>query len=314
MIDKITLGAVTTIRRDISAGYSEWDFVSADWHWDSIFCDRDALIEDLDLAMQRNASIYIFGDLFDAMQGRFDPRRSMDELRPEFRSDRYFDLVVKALVEFLKPYAKNIQMIADGNHETSILKHNNTSLLDRLIDRLNDGEDVNITHGGYGGWVVFQYTINTTVKKSIRMKYFHGSGGGGPVTRGVIQTNRQSVFLPDADIVVNGHTHDEWHMPITRERVSEAGVHFFDIVHHIRVAGYKNAYGDGTAGWEVTRGAAPKPIGGAWIHKELSYHPSVARNNGGAIKITVIAQPRPPTIVQSIQDLYEGPVYPEETG
>ena len=313
-MDKLTVGAVTTLRRDIDAGYSEWSLLISDLHYDSIYCDRDALQEDLELAMQRNASIYMFGDIFDAMQGRFDPRRSMDELRPEFRSDRYFDLVVKDLAKFFKPYAKNIELIADGNHETSIIRHNNTSLLDRLIDRLNDIDGVDITHGGYGGWIVYLYTINKTVRTSIRMKYFHGSGGGGPVTRGVIQTNRQSVYLPDADIIVNGHTHDEWYMPITRERVSDQGIHYFDIVHHIRLAGYKNAYGDGTTGWEVTRGGAPKPIGGAWINKELSFKQNVARNRGGTIDITVIAKPRPPTIVESVPGLYEGVIFPEETG
>lgn len=313
-MDKLTIGAVTTLRRDIDAGYSEWMLLLSDLHYDSIYCDRDALQEDLDKAMRRNAKIYIFGDIFDAMQGRFDPRRSMDELRPEFRTDLYFDVVIKDLARFFKPYAKNIELMSDGNHEVSIIKHNNTSLLDRLIDRLNDGEGVNITHGGYGGWMVWMYTINTTVKKSIRMKYFHGSGGGGPVTRGVIQTNRQSVFLPDADIIVNGHTHDEWHMPITRERVSNSGVHYFDIVHHIRLAGYKNAYGDGTTGWEVTRGGAPKPVGGAWVNFELTFSRKIARNKGGAIDITVIAKPRPPTIVESVMDVYDGPVYPEETG
>jgi len=46
------------------------------------------------------------GDWFDAMQGKFDPRRNMDELRPEYRTEKYFDVVVESSAEFLKPYAK----------------------------------------------------------------------------------------------------------------------------------------------------------------------------------------------------------------
>jgi hypothetical protein len=56
------------------------------------------------------------------MQGRFDPRRDMDELRPEYRRNDYYDFVVRDAADFLEPYANNIALISDGNHELAVLK------------------------------------------------------------------------------------------------------------------------------------------------------------------------------------------------
>ena len=119
--------------------------------------------------------------------------------------------------------------------------------------------------GGYGGWVRFICQMTKTRTRRIDLKYFHGSGGGGPVTRGVIQTNRMAVYLPDADIVVSGHTHDQWIVPVARERISTAGEVKMDEQSHVRCGTYKDEYGDGFGGWHVERGAPPKPLGALWL-------------------------------------------------
>ena len=125
--------------------------------------------------------------------------------------------------------------------------------------------------------------IGGTQRLSKNLKYFHGAGGGGPVTRGVIQTNRQAVYLPDADIVVNGHTHDAWYMPIQRERISDQGIIYQDIQHHIRTTSYKDEYKDGKGGWHVETWRPPKPIGAAWLR---FYYESV--DSRGTIKVEAI--------------------------
>ncbi len=61
-------------------------------------------------------------------------------------------------------------------------------------------------------------------KVPLIMAYHHGYGGGGPVTKDVIQTNRRAVYLPDANIVISGHTHDRWIVPVTRNRISHIGI------------------------------------------------------------------------------------------
>lgn len=229
----------------------------------------------------------------------------MAELRPEYRREDYYDFVVRDVGNILAPYAENIAVIADGNHELSVLKNANTNLADRLVERLNNNHGGQIKHGGYGGWVRFMWERKKNPQNSIKLKYFHGSGGEAPVTRGAIQTNRQAVFLPDADIVVNGHSHHGYHMPIPRERISNKGDQYFDIQHHIRTPGYKQSYGDGSAGWDVTRGGVPKPIGGAWVRMYWCNS-----TNRAEVEVTELIH-RPNVFSPSI-DVYTGIVFPQE--
>jgi hypothetical protein len=264
-------GAVTTVRIDYSGGNNEHTlFLASDLHVDAVSCNRDVLLADMQEAVNRNAMIFLIGDIFDAMQGRFDPRRSLDELRPEYRRQDYYDFVVKDVARILGPFAKNIVLISDGNHETATLKNANLSLTDRLIWLLNTQYGGNVQHGGYGGWVRFMLEGNSGGRASVKMKYFHGAGGDSPVTRGVIQTNRQAVYLNGADIVVNGHNHNAYYVPIVQESVSDAGKVIFSTQHHVRTPGYKSEYNDGTKGWAVEKGMVPKPLGGAFVNLKVT--------------------------------------------
>jgi hypothetical protein len=243
----------------------------SDNHHDSIYCNREFEKEHFEEAKKRNALIIQTGDFFDAMQGRFDPRRSMDELREEYRRSDYYDFVVADAIEFLKPYAPNIMLLGRGNHESAVRKNASIDLTDRLVYMLNSQHGGNIIAGGYGGWVRMLFRKEDRGGQpagSLNIKYFHGAGGEAPVTRGAIQTNRQAVFLPDADVVVNGHSHQNYIITNTRERLSQKSKIFFDNQYFIRVPGYKQSYADGTGGWDVETGKAPKPIGAVWLHME----------------------------------------------
>ena len=112
--------------------------------------------------------------------------------------------------------------------------------------------------------------------------YFHGSGGGGPVTRGAIQTNRMAVNYPDADVVMSGHTHDNWIIPIKRQRIGQSGVPYQDLAYHVRTPTYKDEYDSGV-GWAIEKGLNPKPLGCVW----LEFY--VADNTAGAIGVRVTA-------------------------
>jgi len=280
-------GNVTSMWFDVKAGWEQWFLLRSDVHHDSVRCARELETQHLLEAKRRKAYILDAGDLFDAMQGRFDPRRSMDELREEYRRNDYYDFVVKDTAEYLSPYSKQIIMLGRGNHETAVLKNANTDLTDRLAYAINSAHKTDIKTGGYGGWVRFMFNLRDGkqpgVRTSIRMKYFHGAGADAPVTRGVIQTNRQAVYLPDATIVWNGHNHSNYVIPIARERLSEKGTLYSDIQWHIRTPGYKQDYGDGSKGWAVEKGQSPKPIGVVWMKLDyfsdsirIKFEPDVA--------------------------------------
>jgi hypothetical protein len=279
------VGAITTMRSD--NGFNL--FITSDIHFDSVYCNRDRFFKDLEIGIDRGCNIIIVGDLFDAMNGRFDPRRDMSHLRPEYRRDDYYDFIVDDAVEKLKPYAKHILMITEGNHEGSVLKNANTDLIGRLTKKLN------ILRGGYGGIILAKDKKHTTP-----IKYFHGSGGEAPVTKGAIQTNRQAVFLPDFQIVLNGHSHNAYWIPLVRERVSFEGEHYYDIQHHIRTPGYLMSYGDGTNGWEVTRGGVPKPVGSFVLKIK----------DGEIFPYPIIHAPK---AISPVIDQYSGIVFPQDS-
>src|SRR3972149_4460533 len=278
-------GAVITVTNWANKGKGIKILVTSDVHFDSALCNRTQFFEDMEVALENEAMILIIGDFFDAMNGRFDPRRDMSKLRPEYRREDYYDYIVQDAANKLREISKNILFIAPGNHELSVLKNANTDLTSRLAKKLST-RNHSIFVGGYGGIIMIQ---NMSV--TIPIKYFHGSGGEAPVTRGAIQTNRQAVFLPDFKLVLNGHSHHMYWIPIVRERVNPYNGHYFDIQHHVRTPGYLMDYGDGTSGWEVTRGGVPKPIGSCLIDIK-----------GEEILVTpIIHAPLP---IGSVEDLY----------
>jgi hypothetical protein len=271
---------VHTIVMQVVPGWEQWFLLSGDRHHDNLHCDQDFEREHLEEAKEKGAGILDVGDMFCAMQGKYDPRSSLESLRPEHKKDNYFDALIETAHTFYKPYAANFLVVAQGNHETSIIKRNGTNLVDRFCAKMREsGSPVQM--GGYGGWIRFQFMFNgSRIVK--RLKYFHGSGGGGPVTRGVIQTNRQAVYLPDADIVLNGHTHDQYIVPIQRERLNQKGVIEQDCTWYVRTGTYKDEYRDGSGGWHVERGGPPKPIGAVWL--KFSYE-NMSRVGGGKFGI-----------------------------
>lgn len=258
-------GNVLNIREDAPNGWEQYVLLMSDNHHDSPQCDRKLEEKHLKEAKAKNAWILFAGDYFDAMQGRKDPRGSYNNLDPALLGDDYLDRLVKFNADFLAPFADNILMIGRGNHETGALKHYNVDLTSNLVYRLRNETKSDVRAGGYGGWVRFLFTMDKTKRFSLNMKYFHGAGGEAPVTRGAIQTNRQAVYLPDADVVWNGHNHQGYVMMIQRERISAAGRIYQDIQWHVRTPGYLNGYGDGSGGWAVESGMAPTPNGCVWL-------------------------------------------------
>jgi len=251
---------------DFYADFSQDFLLTADRHHDSKWCNRDLEKRHLEEAKRRNAFIIDCGDLIDAMQGKWDPRRSYDDVRPEYVCERYYDAIVEDAAKFYEPYADNFLLLGRGNHDNSIIKYTNHDMLSQLAFMLNGKRDRPLCLGGYGGYIILYFANkNGGHRSSITIKYFHGAGGEAPVTRGVIQTNRQAVIYPDAQLVLNGHNHHEYTLAMKRERISTHGELYSDICWFARTPGYHDSYADGTSGWEVERGGVPKPQGCIWM-------------------------------------------------
>ena len=167
--------------------------VLSDVHWDNPHCDRKLLKKHLDYCLDKNIPVIIVGDMFCLMQGRGDNRRNKSDIRPEHNNARYLDSVVETAVEWFAPYAGILKLITYGNHETGIIKYQETDVLQRFVSLFNYTNKSTVELGGYGGWIIYSFKDSSITNASFKHKYFHGSGGGGIVTKGAINLTRAPV-------------------------------------------------------------------------------------------------------------------------
>jgi hypothetical protein len=245
----------------------------SDLHWDNPKCDRKALKRHLDYAVKEGAVIMVNGDFFCLMQGKYDPRGNKKDILPEHNKANYIDAVIEDAVDWFAPYANHLQFIGYGNHETNILKRLETDPLRRFVDLYNytHKPENPICLGGYGGWLTVQFKPNATERKSYTINYFHGSGGGGIVTKGVIQNQRRDAMTEGADCVWMGHVHELYTMVVTKQTLDRNRVPILKDVLHVRTAAYKEEYQDGFGGWHIERGAPPKPVGGVMLELGVTH-------------------------------------------
>ena len=248
-----------------SGNWEQWFLLSSDRHWDNPKSDWDLQKKHLEMAKERNAKILDFGDLFCAMQGKYDRRASKENIRPEHNTANYLDALVDTASDFFKPYAHLFAHISEGNHETAIKRNHETDLIERFITLLNHKAGTSISKGLYTGWIRFRLKYkNGQHHQTYNLNYTHGYGGGGPVTRGVIQTNRKAVYLPDAHFCISGHVHEQWLVTIPRERISIKGNVKIDEQIHVCLPTYKEEYLMGEQ-YHRERGRPPKPLGAYWL-------------------------------------------------
>jgi hypothetical protein len=239
----------------------------SDLHWDNPKCDREQLKRHLDYCLEKDIKVMLNGDTFCLMQGKFDPRRSKKDIRPEHNKANYLDAVIEDAVDWFSPYADILTVVGYGNHETAILKNLETDPLQRFVDLLNYKCKSNVVTGGYGGWLILNVSPDKDGNKrvSVKVKYYHGSGGGGVVTKGALNLTRALELAEGFDVFTMGHIHENSSRNDVRETLNtHAGNYKIELkpIHMAITGTYKEEYGEGFMGWHVERGAPPKPIGG----------------------------------------------------
>jgi UDP-2,3-diacylglucosamine pyrophosphatase LpxH len=238
----------------------------SDVHFDSSYCNRKLFFKDLKEAKKRNAKVRCAGDFFDLMESRKDPRSNKKNLRVENKHSNYLDKVVENAVNDLLPYLSILEFFSYGNHETAIIDHYETDLLLRFVTELNRAGG-NVVLGSYSGWIcdLFYRGEKTIASRRVFKTYFHhGYGGGGAVTKGTIQHNRQKVFVAGADIIWMGHTHDEYDLPYIEVSLNSSRRITKKRVNCIRTASYKDDFTSDS--WATKKGMPPKPLGGRFLH------------------------------------------------
>jgi len=263
-VEKTAKGVVCIDFDANGPNWEQWVLITADRHHDNAKCLWDLETKHLKQAKERNALICDFGDLMCLMQGKWDKRSDISQCRPEHREGRYIDSVISTAVDFFKPYADNWAFCSPGNHETSILKHHETDPTARFVEGMRDAGASLLVKGDYAGFIRFRAERSERKSSRLVLGYHHGYGGGGPVTKGTIQTNRMSTYLPDCNLVVSGHVHEKWALQIDRSRLSHVGKPYLDRQVHLKIPGYKDEYSSFN-GWHIERGGTPKPLGAWWL-------------------------------------------------
>lgn len=184
----------------------------SDLHIGASSVDYKLIDEELEEAWKNDDRILINGDVFDMILTRDFKRFEPDVLHSRLRGCR--DIINKAVdwgEEIFGDYARNIDMIGVGNHESAVEKHHNVDVVGMLIERLERRKGAKIAYGGYSGFVDYRFRCCRHNKeergagKRYVIYYHHGSGGACEVTKGVADLHHKSWI--DADVIWLGHKH-----------------------------------------------------------------------------------------------------------
>lgn len=249
----------------------EWyDFLLiSDIHIDHPKCNRKLLKQHLEEVKAKRGYVIINGDLFCAMQGKFDKRANKSSVRTEDSTDFYFDNIVDHAVEFFLPYAENILLVSHGNHETSVIRRLERSLLNRFSDKIYEKTKHRIVIGHYHGWILFRNTTKFakahTSVACYKIYYHHGAGGDAPVTEGAIEDNRKMTHVDGADAIWQGHNHAKYsrQKAVMYLQTNVRVVPKLRALDFIRSGTYKQEYTG--HGFHIEKGRGPKPLGGVWF-------------------------------------------------
>jgi hypothetical protein len=244
----------------------------SDVHYDSKDCHRDLLKSH----MKEADYILCFGDWFDVMGCYKDPRSKGQDVRPEYlsQSKAYLDLIVEDAYNFLLPFKDKLLFMGSGNHESAIVKHRDTDILNTLCFLLRTAGSP-VVKGGYSGYINFSLKPHTTSEKTVNklLAYHHGYGGNAPRSKGILRSQMDALNWSDADIIVSGHDHNKLHdFNVVYKRNIFSGKIDHITKDWIKLGNYKrNDQNPGIGGWAVEKGFMPKPIGGYFCELHANF-------------------------------------------
>ena len=244
---------------------------ASDVHFDNPKCKRDLFFSHLERIRKKKGKAYIIGDLFCFMQGKYDPRRAKGDIREEHNKNNYIDAVIDDTVNLLSPYADVIVFVSDGNHETAILKNLETDTLERFVNKFNERNKTNVLKGGYRGWIIIKKMASKDETISHKIYYHHGYGGGGEMTKGILQHSRMNMHIEGADAIIMGHVHESY-VQVNKAVYFDNNPSAFNekerIIWNLRSACYKEEFAGSDGGFHIERGRPPKPLGGIYAKFE----------------------------------------------
>lgn len=198
------------LRQDYSKTKEFYYFLCSDLHFGNKGQDKDLIKKEFEEAKRLNAKIFINGDW-----GEFIMSGDMKRYHPSsdaYGTDNNINMTINEAFDFLSPYAKQIQMIGCGNHETSVSRFHHFDATQQLIYSLNKTHGTKICHGQYCGYIVIKYSRGNGGGKTYKIFYNHGQGSTAEVTKGSIDLSRHMANKV-SDLTWLGHKHTKILLP-----------------------------------------------------------------------------------------------------
>lgn len=232
-------------------------------------------------AVDNDWPVLMIGDFYDAKEGRFDPRADRtkkDELNGP--DSGYINHLVDYGARRIEPYADNIALMGEGNHEASLRKNMDVDIMHLLGRELTARGKQAPMMAGYHGWVIVRYKMST-VSGRVAIRFHHGTGGNSPVSRGAIKAHRRATFIEGADFVISGHIHTPDYSHYRSEYVTNQGRLAHRDTIHLVVPGYQRSDAYKAGGWEIMKEFPPQPCGCARLDIEFGDREKESRSKGG---------------------------------
>jgi predicted phosphodiesterase len=224
----------------------------ADVHFDSKHCDRNLLTKHLNYCKDNGIDVFILGDFFDCMGGKYDKRTNKSDILPEYQCADYFNAVTESAIEYLRKF-NVVKLITMGNHESSVLQQHEIDLTKTLCTALD------IQGGDYRGFITVNLRGKESNGKKFVIYYTHGEGGNSPVTKGTLLPLRRAATNV-ADLYLSGHLHQAWSFPTNMFYVDNNNNIKEKSIKHLQTGTYE----DSLSAYADRKGHAPSSKGG-WI-------------------------------------------------
>ena len=251
---------ITTIEIPIKLGEPLRTLFISDVHTDAPNCDRKLLFNHMRTVKRSGGLVFVIGDMWDLMQTRNDPRRSVDGKRPEDSTEEeYLDLVIESTLKFYDEFKDNIAFIGRGNHEDVITRYSGTNITKRFIKEINSSNIHGATaYGAYSGIIRLKFMVDAGSKTPrpiiYPIYYHHGAGGNARRTKGVLNVDMNEALISGVRMYVSGHDHNKWHMPRDKFFLGTKGELEVIDVHHMKLGSYLSRNDWATSkGFENTR-------------------------------------------------------------
>lgn len=238
-------------------------FMPGDPHLDSKYCDLDLFYRHMTRAVLEGRRIVIPGDIFDAMQGRFDNRRANYDALEQWRQ------IIKRAADILTPFANNLLAWSLGNHETKVLKYSQIDLLHELSLEIQQRTNKYIPVMDYNWWLMHRVRQHPNNSAWVTAKglFWHGWGGANRVGKGS-QHNMHLQEMANYDYSVMGHTHSAYEIPTEYYDLQVAKGKIYQVIRQrlgLRTGSYMLPH----SMFAKEKGMGPSPRGGRTLDLKI---------------------------------------------